>query len=91
RVDDFYRLFLAPGVDHCGNATSTGPVPTDALTALTAWVEQGKAPRTLSAAIKDASGTTVTRELCLYPSVSRYTGYGDPADAGSYSCAAVQS
>ncbi|MFC7041296.1 tannase/feruloyl esterase family alpha/beta hydrolase, partial [Nonomuraea rubra] len=90
RVDDFYRLFLAPGVDHCGNATSTGPVPTDALAALTAWVEQGKAPRTLSAAITDSSGKTVTRELCLYPSVSRYTGSGDPADAGSYSCAAVR-
>ncbi|MEV0829288.1 tannase/feruloyl esterase family alpha/beta hydrolase, partial [Nonomuraea rubra] len=87
RVDDFYRLFLAPGVDHCGNATSTGPVPTDALAALTAWVEQGKAPRTLSAAIKDASGKTVTRNLCLYPFVSRYTGHGDQADAASYRCA----
>ncbi|MEV0998721.1 DUF6351 family protein [Nonomuraea sp. NPDC050202] len=87
RVDGFYRLFLAPGVDHCGNVTSTGPVPTDALGALTAWVEQGKAPQTLSAAIKDASGKTVTRELCLYPSVSRYTGHGDPADAASYRCA----
>ncbi|MEV4110028.1 hypothetical protein [Nonomuraea sp. NPDC049695] len=29
----------------------------------------------------------VTRELCRYPSVSRYTGHGDPADAGSYYCA----
>ncbi|AQZ69584.1 unnamed protein product [[Actinomadura] parvosata subsp. kistnae] len=86
RVDDFYRLFLAPGVDHCGNTGSTGPVPTDALGALTAWVEQGKAPRTLSAAVKDSSGKTVTRELCLYPSVSRYTGHGDVADAASYRC-----
>ncbi|WP_431899310.1 tannase/feruloyl esterase family alpha/beta hydrolase [Nonomuraea sp. bgisy101] len=86
KVDDFYRLFLAPGVDHCAGDTSTGPKPTDALGALTAWVEQGKAPQTLSAAIKDSSGKTVTRELCRYPYVSRYTGHGDPADAGSYSC-----
>ncbi|MER6943126.1 tannase/feruloyl esterase family alpha/beta hydrolase [Nonomuraea sp. NPDC000554] len=90
RVDDFYRLFLAPGVAHCVGPTSTGPKPTDALGALTAWVEQGKAPQTLSAATKDSSGKTVTRELCLYPSVSRYTGHGDPADAGSYSCASVR-
>ncbi|WP_214318685.1 tannase/feruloyl esterase family alpha/beta hydrolase [Nonomuraea sediminis] len=87
RVDDFYRLFLAPGVAHCAGPTSTGPKPTDALGALTAWVEQGKAPQTLSAATTDSSGKTVSRELCLYPSVSRYTGHGDPADAGSYYCA----
>ncbi|MBB5774015.1 DUF6351 family protein [Nonomuraea jabiensis] len=86
RVDDFYRLFLAPGVAHCGGAAGTGPVPTDALGALTAWVEQGKAPRTLSAAVKNASGKTVTRELCLYPAVSRYNGHGDVADAASYRC-----
>ncbi|UBU11361.1 tannase/feruloyl esterase family alpha/beta hydrolase [Nonomuraea gerenzanensis] len=85
RVDDFYRLFLAPGVNHCG-AGGAGPVPTDALGALTAWVEQGKAPRTLSASAKDASGKTITRELCLYPSVSRYTGHGDLADAASFRC-----
>ncbi|MGP4099921.1 tannase/feruloyl esterase family alpha/beta hydrolase [Nonomuraea sp. KM90] len=90
RVDDFYRLFLAPGVAHCAGDTSTGPKPTDALGALTAWVEQGKAPRTLSAAITDSSGETVTRELCLYPSVSRYSGHGDPADAAGYYCAPVR-
>ncbi|MBB5773990.1 tannase/feruloyl esterase family alpha/beta hydrolase [Nonomuraea jabiensis] len=87
RVDDFYRLFLAPGVAHCAGPTSTGPVPTDALGALTAWVEQGKTPQTLSAAMTDSSGRTVTRELCRYPLVSRYSGHGDPADAGSHSCA----
>ncbi|MGN9837250.1 DUF6351 family protein [Nonomuraea sp. H19] len=90
RVDDFYRLFLAPGVAHCAGPTSTGPAPTDALGALTAWVEQGKAPQTLSAALTDSSGKTVTRELCLYPSVSRYAGHGDPADAGSYYCGPVR-
>ncbi|MBE3012589.1 tannase/feruloyl esterase family alpha/beta hydrolase [Microbispora sp. NEAU-D428] len=90
RVDDFYRLFLAPGVAHCAGDTSTGPKPTDALGALTAWVEQGRAPQTLSAAVTDSSGETVTRELCRYPSVSRYIGHGDPADARSYSCAPVR-
>ncbi|GAA3128291.1 DUF6351 family protein [Streptosporangium carneum] len=90
RLDDFYRLFLAPGVAHCAGPTSTGPVPTDALGALTAWVERGKAPRTLSAAITNASGATVTRELCPYPSVSRYTGHGDPADAASHRCVPVR-
>ncbi|MGW2373927.1 tannase/feruloyl esterase family alpha/beta hydrolase [Kitasatospora sp. NPDC001683] len=45
KVDGFYRLFLAPGVDHCG--LDGGKV--DDLAALTAWVEQGKAPAVLHA------------------------------------------
>ncbi len=32
RVDDFYRLFLLPGVTHC--VGGTGPFPTDDLGAL---------------------------------------------------------
>ncbi|MEV4000587.1 DUF6351 family protein [Actinomadura sp. NPDC049753] len=88
RVDGFYRLFLAPGVAHCAGDTSTGPKPTDPLGALTAWVEQGNAPRTLSASIKDSAGQTVTRDLCLYPAVSRYIGHGDKRAAGSYRCVA---
>ncbi|WP_328543213.1 MULTISPECIES: DUF6351 family protein [unclassified Streptomyces] len=86
RVDDFYRLFLAPGVNHCAGPGNTGPAPTDALGALIKWVEQGKAPQTLSASVKDPSGKTVTRDLCLYPRVPQYRGNGDLADASSFRC-----
>lgn len=86
RVDDFYRLFLAPGVSHCAGTPAPGPVPTDALGALTEWVEHGKAPRTLPAATTLPSGQAVTRDLCRYPEVSRYTGHGDPAASTSYRC-----
>jgi feruloyl esterase len=85
KVDDFYRLFLAPGVGHCGGGA--GPVPTDPLGALVKWVENGKAPATLSAAFTDATGKHVTRNLCRYPLVSKYLGHGDPADAANYRCA----
>ncbi|MET7305040.1 tannase/feruloyl esterase family alpha/beta hydrolase [Embleya sp. NPDC005575] len=81
RVDDFYRLFLAPGTAHCGLNGST-----DGLAALTAWVEHGKAPRTLPATLTNASGQTVTRDLCTYPQVSGYRGHGDPAVASSFRC-----
>ncbi|MFD8083551.1 tannase/feruloyl esterase family alpha/beta hydrolase [Kitasatospora sp. NPDC059722] len=80
-VDDFYRLFLAPGTAHCG---LTGR--TDDLGALTAWVEQGKAPRTLPATLGTASGRQVKRDLCPYPQVSRYDGHGDPAAPTSFRC-----
>jgi Tannase and feruloyl esterase len=79
RTKDFYRLFMAPGAGHCGGGT--GPSPTDPLAALVAWVEQGKPPTTLP-----ATSPTATRELCLYPLVSRYKG-GDPNQASSYRCA----
>ncbi|WLW57289.1 tannase/feruloyl esterase family alpha/beta hydrolase [Streptomyces sp. YU58] len=84
RVDDFYRLFLAPGTDHCG--LNGGDGSTDGLAALTAWVEHGKAPRTLPATLINASGQSVTRDLCTYPQVSRYRGHGDPSLASSFRC-----
>ncbi|BAL87805.1 hypothetical protein AMIS_25850 [Actinoplanes missouriensis 431] len=47
RVDNFYRVFLLPGVDHCGTALfSTGGLvqPGADLNALINWVEKGEAP-----------------------------------------------
>ncbi|MFF7069578.1 tannase/feruloyl esterase family alpha/beta hydrolase [Streptomyces pseudovenezuelae] len=84
KVDDFYRLFLAPGTNHCGLNGLDGS--TDGLAALTAWVEHGKAPRTLPATLVDGQGQNVSRDLCSYPQVSRYRGHGDPAVASSFKC-----
>jgi feruloyl esterase len=44
-VESFDRVFFAPGVQHCGGGS--GPAPTDPLTALTNWVEQGNVPADL--------------------------------------------
>lgn len=63
RLQEFFRLFMAPGMGHCGggsgpnqfyNATSSFlPVPADAqhntLLALQRWVEQGAAPQQIIA------------------------------------------
>jgi hypothetical protein len=83
-VDDFYRLFLAPGVEHCGGGA--GPVPTDPLADLVAWVEHGKPPTTLKASTKNSKGALVTRNLCLYPGIWKYRGEGDPNTAESWTC-----
>lgn len=86
RVDDFYRLFLVPGVDHCGTKFySNGPLvnPGADLNALVEWVEKGHAPATLPAT--SADGTT-TRNICRYPAVARYTGHGDTKSAANYRC-----
>ncbi|MGC0398794.1 hypothetical protein RKD27_001438 [Streptomyces sp. SAI-126] len=84
RVDDFYRLFLVPGTVHCG--LNKGDGTTDDLGALTAWVEHGKAPRTLPATLINTEGEQVARDLCRYPRVSRYTGHADPAIASGFRC-----
>ncbi|KAK4942873.1 hypothetical protein LTR10_017449 [Elasticomyces elasticus] len=84
-VTDFYRVFFAPGVGHCGGGF--GYVPVDILTALRRWVENGTAPGVLAAATSFAvNGTIRTQNLCPYPSVSKYIGSGDPAQAASFTC-----
>jgi hypothetical protein len=79
----FIRLFLAPGVGHCGGGA--GPAPTGQLDALLAWVEDGKAPETLKAS-RQNGGTTRTRPLCQYPLVARYKGTGSSDDAANFVC-----
>ncbi|KAM5342014.1 hypothetical protein ACJ41O_015045 [Fusarium nematophilum] len=84
---DFLRLFLAPGVDHCGYAQSSGALPTDPFGALVAWVEKGKAPQSLAAHTKADAPAQFSRKLCPYPLVAEYTGEGDASVAESYVCA----
>ncbi len=82
RTGQFARLFMAPGVDHCGGGS--GAAPTDPLAALVAWVEQGKAPDSLPG--QSVSG--MTRPLCVWPEVPRYKGHGSTAEATSFRCSA---
>ncbi|KAF2741884.1 feruloyl esterase B precursor [Sporormia fimetaria CBS 119925] len=83
-VNEFYRVFLAPGLGHCG--LGNGLMPTDALQALVDWVEEGEAPETLEADAVDARGERMTRELCAYPKKSKYMGIGDGSRASSWAC-----
>jgi feruloyl esterase len=86
RVQDVARLFMAPGVGHCGGGA--GPQPTGVLPALVQWVEHGKAPDTLLAQKTDNQGNvTQTRPLCAYPETAVYKGHGrDTNKASSFTC-----
>jgi feruloyl esterase len=79
---DAVRLFLAPGVFHCGGGA--GPDRFDTLTALEQWVEKGTAPASLIASSADGS---LSRPLCPYPQLARYSGKGDTKQAASFECA----
>ena len=91
-TQEFARLFMVPGMDHCG-AQTNGPgiadTGIDPLTALEAWVEEGKAPSELIATktAPPANQTLWRRPICAYPKVARYNGSGDPADAANFICA----
>ncbi|KAL4982448.1 Tannase/feruloyl esterase [Aspergillus falconensis] len=73
-INDFYRIFTAPGVGHC--AGGVGPQPVSPMSALMEWVEQGKAPDTLIAKGKNTFAREIVRELCLYPKKSVYKHSG---------------
>lgn len=83
---DFVRLFMVPGMAHCGGGV--GPDRNDAVTAVIDWVEKGQAPDHLIAT-KVTNGQPVrTRPLCPYPQVARYKGQGSIDEAASFSCVA---
>jgi feruloyl esterase len=97
----FMRLFMAPGMQHCGG----GPGPSsfgvffsaaqadprhDMSLALERWVEEGIAPNQIIAAKRqnfDTKSPVIrTRPLCTYPQVARYKGSGSTDDAANFAC-----
>ncbi|PQE25821.1 feruloyl esterase protein [Rutstroemia sp. NJR-2017a BBW] len=82
-VHDFYRMFEAPGIQHC--AQGSGGQPTSTFDALVAWVENGTVPETLPVS-STSNGTVFERILCPMPAKAVYDGSGDPTSAGSFSC-----
>ncbi len=86
------RLFMVPGMDHCGinpNNESITDTGLDPLSALEAWVEHGTAPETLTATKRDKTGQTVwQRPICAYPQAAKLAPGADPTLAASWSCAA---
>ncbi|KAF6816307.1 feruloyl esterase b [Colletotrichum plurivorum] len=83
KLDEFYRVFLAPGAGHCSGGY--GPVPVEPLAVLVDWVEGGKVPDTLFASTT-RDGVNTTRKLCPYPKSLGYDGRGDLKDASSFTC-----
>jgi len=77
------RLFLVPGMGHCGGGPATLD-QFDLLSLLTDWVVAGKAPEQVVATGSDFPGRS--RPLCPYPAHAHYTGQGDPEKASSFEC-----
>jgi feruloyl esterase len=86
RVHGSYRLFMAPGMEHCGGGE--GPNTFDMVAALEQWVEQGKAPDQIIASHSTKGIVDRTRPLCPYPQVAIYVGKGSTDEAANFACKA---
>jgi len=102
-IQDFYRLFMVPGMAHCGGGPGAnafgnginGPSPSDAaddlLSALDRWVENRHPPDTIIATkyVNDnpTQGIAFQRPLCPYPQIAKYRGSGSTTSAASFACA----
>jgi pimeloyl-ACP methyl ester carboxylesterase len=84
RVDDFVRLFMAPGVAHC--AGGAGPNAVGTFDAVVNWVENGVAPDTLLAQRTLPNNAVRTRPLCAYPKTAKWIGSGSTDDAANFVC-----
>ncbi|WP_314394634.1 tannase/feruloyl esterase family alpha/beta hydrolase [Leptotrichia shahii] len=83
-VDSFTRLFMVPGMNHCGGGPAMENF--DALTALEKWTEDGIAPDyIIGKAGKEYPDPNKEQPLCPYPKVATYVG-GDKNKASSFEC-----
>jgi hypothetical protein len=103
-AEAFVRLYMAPGVQHCGGGPGPdffgedGPSPMakdvhhSAQLAIEQWVERGVAPSEIIATKYAGRGPSadvqMTRPLCPYPQIAKYQGAGDSNDAANFACVA---
>ena len=85
RLQDFYRLFRAPSVGHCGGGAPGTPQPQNLFGALVNWVENGVTPDQILGQ-SAVGGVLRTRPICPYPQTAIYSGEGSTDDAANFSC-----
>jgi Tannase and feruloyl esterase len=90
-TQEFFRLFMVPGADHCGGGDGAWAI--DNLSYLDAWVEGGHPPDMILGAHPKSAGAKFPllhtemqfyRPIYPYPLRTRYLGHGDPNDAASF-------
>ncbi|KAG7382329.1 Tannase and feruloyl esterase [Phytophthora boehmeriae] len=89
QVAEFERLYLLPGVQHCGRGDGMAAI--DLVTPLLQWVEQDSAPHQVLTSSEQeqppwmpAAPVHRTRPVFPYPSLAKYSGQGDANDAANF-------
>jgi hypothetical protein len=104
KTENFYRLFMVPGMMHCGSgpgpnlfgnaldSNAANDADHNIFTALERWTEQGVAPDRIIAkkyqGDDPAKEIEMTRPLCPYPHVAKWSGKGATSEAQNWSCQA---
>jgi feruloyl esterase len=83
-ADEFVRMFLLPGVLHCGGGA--GPDAVDWAAAISAWVENGNAPDQVIAKKVAQGAVSRSRPVCRYPQHAEYKGSGSTDEAQNFAC-----
>lgn len=83
-IDRSVRLFMVPGVQHCGGGV--GLARFDPLAAVVDWVENAKTPDRIDATQNVDDKPVRSRPLCPFPKTAHYGGTGNPDDAENFIC-----
>jgi hypothetical protein len=75
-IRDFMRLYLLPGVLHCGGGP--GPDQVNWVNIIRDWVEKGQAPERVVVSKMKEGKPVMTRPVFPYPKKAIYDGKGDP-------------
>ena len=95
QTEDFFRLFMVPGMVHCG--AGPGAWLTDYVAPIVDWREKDVAPEKLIATQNSwkfgdpeetmpAKTGGFSRPICPFPKLAEYDGKGDENQADSFSC-----
>lgn len=84
-TEQFVRLFLVPGLGHCGGSTVGVPEKFDSEPLIMDWVENSVAPDSID--VFSANGYTNSRLLCPYPEEAVVIDpNGDVWDSANFKC-----
>jgi feruloyl esterase len=81
---DAVRLFMIPGMGHCGGGDGTSTF--DIVAAVDKWVQTKAAPSEIPASKMTDGRVVRTRPLCAYPTVATYKGTGSTDEAANFVC-----
>lgn len=88
QAERFTRLFVVPGMGHCGGGFDLMPSDSgkDLLSLLEAWREQSEPPKDLLVEEKKSGQVLRTRIACPYPAAAVWNERGNPDKASNFRC-----
>ncbi|UCG28406.1 MAG: tannase/feruloyl esterase family alpha/beta hydrolase, partial [Bacteroidales bacterium] len=81
-LEEYIRLYMLPGVLHCGGGP--GPGQADWLDLVRDWAENGNAPERVIVSKMKGGEAVMTRPVFPYPGTAIYDGAGDPNTERSF-------